>query len=287
MSAMSDLCDGDQVMRLGAVEVRNDIRSSLAPFHALPEYRVRYPDVVVDALCQLYMEYNQAFAPLVEANREWEADYRHCIVGDLPKNLWVQIDMVGLPQHFLDQAPSLDVGRVREMLRGAIFEIENSLAMYQLLERICGRSEFCHRFRSSLDAVRRRHNMPIALLAVTQEKYGLMMGSEFGRDADESISDDEVFELTGFDRFFGPDEFRAHVAENAGGCRYLLYVRSSDPVLKLKKPDVVVEHPLLSDPQMRSIIKSHALTFSVDDPLMDCSCRINDTKAYLGRKARK
>jgi hypothetical protein len=89
-------------------------------------------------------------------------------------------------------------------------------------------------------------------------------------------------ELTGFDTIFHPSDFKAHVEERNGECDYLLYVRSSDPVSKLRKPGEMVNQPLLSDPVMRRIIKAYSLTFNVDNPdETNVTRRINDTKAYM------
>jgi hypothetical protein len=140
---------------------------------------------------------------------------------------------------------------------------------------------FKRRFRDSLDAVRRTHRKPIALLAVTEQKFAAMKAAEFGKVPEDDLSDAEVRERAGFDRFFGPDDFREHVEVNDGECGYLLYVRSSDPIERLKRPDVHVEHPLLGDPELRRIIKENALTMNIDAPEMEEGPRINDTKEYM------
>ena len=271
---------------LGSVLERTDVQSSIGSFHILPKYQIAYPEVVIQALGRLYAEYNQAFIPAMEKNREWNSDYKHCMHAGLPVNFAVQIDMVGLPESFLQAAESMSVEEVLEILRRRTFEIENSLAMYQLLEVCCSNgtdSFFKKRFRPVLSKVRKRHGKKVALLAVTQQKYDAMLTSEFGKQPGEVITDDEVKVLSGFDRFFGPDSFRQYLSENDGKCGYLLYVRSSDPVSKLKDPSAEVEHPLLSDPVMRKLIKAHAVTLNVDAPRMDHSRRINDTKEYQPR----
>ncbi len=267
---------------LGTVVERTDIKSSIGPFRSLSGHRTMYPEVVIRALGELYDEYNKAFTPLVRVNREWESDYQYCIVDGMPTNWGVQIDMVGLPQCFLDTVVDMPVAVVREALRGKIFEVENSLAGYQLLENICSRKKedsfFKTRFRAFLDGLRDRFKKSIALLAVTDEKYRSILEVEFGKN---EVSDDEVRELSGFDRLFGPIEFRQHVEKRGGQSEYLLYVRSSDPVSKLKKPDSVVDHPLLGDPTMRKIIKAYTLTLNIDAPEMEPARRINDTKWYM------
>ncbi len=274
-------------MNLGPIVERQDIPSSLAPFRVLPDYKVRYPKVIVAALGDLFAEYNAAFEPLVEANREWKTDYRFAVTPDgVPANFAVQVDMVGLTEEFLRNAAKMPQKDVRETLRGMIFEIENSLAMYSLLEGGFAwnsrESFFKARYRAVLEDIRRRTSRPIALLAVTDQKLEAMRASEFGKSEGEALTDAEVHKLSGFDRLFGPAEFRGHL-EQRGGCEYLLYVRSSDPVAKLKRPDTAVDHPLLADAAMRRVIKECSVTFNIDDPFWPVgdSRRINDTKWYM------
>ena len=244
-----------------------------------------YPEVVIKALGSLYNEYNHAFKALVNMNREWTTDYQYCTLSDTPLNYCVQVDMVGCSSTFLEEACHMSKEEVREILRGKIFEIENSLAMYQLLAKLFCRDEkssfFEINFRAVLDDLRRRFNKPIALLAVTKHKYDAMLESEFGYSVDGQPTNDKVKELSGFDTFFGPEQFRQHLKDNNGECGYLLYVRSSDPVGKLKDPSFIVEHPLLDDKDMRRVIKANALTFNVDAPEMEYVKRINDTKSYM------
>lgn len=271
---------------LGPVMERTDIASSMGPFLATPEYKIHYPTVVIRALEQLYAEYNEAFRPLIEANREWDTDYQYCVTdAGAPFNRWTQVDMVGLPQGFLSAVADYSEAEIKAVLRERIFEIENSLAMYQLLERIFSErgadTQWAERFRASLGELRAQHGKPVALLAVTQEKYIAMKETEFGKRADEAIAPEEVYALSGFDHFFGPHDFLEHVNARDGKCDYLLFVRSSDPVDKLRKPEFAVEQPLLGDPRIRRIIKAHALTFNVDAPDMDAAARINDTKEYM------
>lgn len=277
------------ISSLGAVSLREDIKSTLGPFQIYPEYKTTYPQVVTQALENLYAEYNQAFRRLVSTNREWDTDYQYCLAPDgTPINSFVQIDMVGLPAGFLEKAATLREENVREALRGRIFEIENSIAMYSLLEYFFSNGTqdtlFKKRFRAGLDDIRQKYGRPIALLAVTDQKYQAMRETEFGKRDSEPLTDDEVREYSGFDKFFSPKEFRRHIEENDGQSDYLLYVRSSDPVAKMKRPDLVIDEQLLADDNLRRIIKANALTFNIDNPNLPVgdSRRINDTKEYLG-----
>ncbi len=241
--------------------------------------------MVIEALYNLYKEYNRAFTYLVAANREWETDYSLCMLDGIPVNHCVQIDMRGLHRTDLEKLAGMPEIAVRGILRKKIFEIENSIAMYQLLEKLFSRngkdSLFKTRFRAILNNLRQKFGKPIGLLALTKEKYDAMLSSEFGKLHGEQITDWEVKDLSGFDTFFGPQQFRNHLIVNNGQCKYLLYIRSSDPVYKLKKPDLVVNHTLLSDSNMRREIKANALTLNVDAPEMEYAKRINDTKDYM------
>lgn len=271
---------------LGSVVERTDIKSSLGPFRTLPDYITTYPKNVVNALSSLYVEYNRVFTFLVAANREWETDYRYCMVDSNGSTNWcVQIDMVGLPESFLKQTSDMSEETIRNLLRHQIFEIENSIAMYQLLENLFPRngcdSFFKTHFRAMLNSLRQRFGNPIALLAVTKPKYDAMLETEFGKCPGEPLTDEEVKELSGFDTFFSPEQFRNYLDVNNGQCKHLLYTRSSDPVDKLKNPDIVVDHPLLSNTTMRQAIKTNTLTLNVDAPEMEYARRINDTKEYM------
>lgn len=268
------------------VEKNTGIKSSLGPFRIMPDYITVYPKVVIEALGKLYKEYNKAFTRLVSANREWEEDYRYCFNDDgVPINWCVQIDMVGLSHEFFDKAKNMPEEDVREILRRRIFEIENSIAVYQLLEKFFARngngSFFKTRYRALLKNIRQKFGKPIALLAVTQLKHEAMLAAEFGKAPEEELTNKEVRELSGFDAFWGPEQFRKYLEANNGQCEYLLYVRSSDPITKLKDPSVIVEHPLLGDAETRRIIKANSLTFNIDDPEMNHDRRINDTKDYM------
>ncbi len=269
----------------GQAQVEN-LKSSIGSVSVLPEYKIKYPDVVIKALSNIYEEYNREFISLVSANRESEADYQYAHgVEGLPENIMVQIDMIGLPEVFLCAASGRSEPEVREALKSGIFEIENSLAMYQLLEKsfagFNGESLFKKNMRQALDEIRAKYGKPIAILAVTEEKLTGIKQAEFGKPIGQALTNQEVTELSGFDALMGPEEFKSHLAANDGECQYLLYVRSSEPIAKLKAPSLEVHNPLLADPEIRRIIKANSLTFNVDAPDMKQERRINDTKAYM------
>lgn len=276
------------IVYLGPTILRSDIKSSEGPFQFLPEYKIQYPEIVSRALINLFVEYNSAFTNLARENREWSTDYQYCFTSNgAALNRWVQVDMPGLTDDFLENSTGLNINKVTKYLRGKIFEMENSVAMYQLSLKSFPQNNqpsiFENRWRFSLDGLREKYGRPIALLAVTQEKYQAMRAAEFGKRKNEPLLDIELAELSGFDRFFGPDEFWQYLIENKGNCGYLLYVRSSDPVAKLKNPNLKIESPLLEKQWIRKIIKANSLTFNIDNPAWPLTDprRINDTKAYL------
>jgi hypothetical protein len=283
--ALRHLLGGEAHQDLGEIRPIQGVRTTLE-LGKVASHAVKYPSVVVGALAELFSEYNHQFQPLVEANREFATDYRYAkdSKGQFA-NAFVQIDMLGLPQQFLVKAAEVDRRIVKDVLRHSIFEIENSLAMYQLLERALtatsGASLFSMQFRRGLDDLRAQHGRPIKLLAVTAEKFEAMRASEFGKAPGEPLSDQEVRELSGFDGLFGPEEFKQHLADHNGRCECLLYVRSSDPPSKLRNPKAQVGSELLDDPRFRKIIKEHSLTFNIDAPHQVREARINDTKGYL------
>ncbi len=169
----------------GAIVERKDIRSSLAPFWVAPEYKIEYSDGLLRALTRVYVDYNEAFSALVSLNREWESDYRHSADprgGTL--NFAVQIDMAAADTEFLRAADAMPERELLPEIRRRIFEIDNSLAMYQLLERLFpAGGDSRRRWRAALDSRREQLGRPIALLAVTEQKYDDMLASEFGRKA--------------------------------------------------------------------------------------------------------
>ena len=271
----------------GAIVERTDIRSSLAPFWVAPEYKVSYSDGLLRALTRLYLEYNEAFSSLVATNREWESDYRHIAdANNRVLNFAVQIDMAAADAEFLRAADIMPEHELLPELRKRIFEIDNSLALYQLLEGLFpagGQSNSRRGWRAALDSLRKQLGRPIAVLAVTEQKYHDILASEFGKKAGEALSDDEVLRLSGFNALWGPQQFLDHLARHRGECTYLLYVRSSDPIQKLRRPEECIEHPLLGDDDLRRIIKANSVTLNIDNPEWAVSDprRINDTKCYL------
>ncbi len=276
-----------QERNLGKREVRFDIPSEIAPFNSFPEYKVAYPNGIKKALTDMYEDYNQAFKTLVEANSEWPEDYQYAMDKEgNPVNYFVRVDMVGLPETYLEDSKAHDEGTVKRTMQGCVFEFENAPAMNNLVTNLFPRdgepSTFKEGLDKTLDGIRDKFDKKIALLAVNDEKCESIKSAELGMKEGETISDERVKELSGFDTFFTPDTFKQYLTENNGECDYLLYVRTSEPTTVLRKPKEK-QASLLEDDAMRKTIKANAITFNIDNPAWDPkdSRRINDTKAYL------
>lgn len=274
---------------LGRPHKRTDIPTTEPHFWMFPERRIIYPEIVQQGLINIYAEYNQVFTAATLRNREQDTNYQYCLTGPngTAVNYFVQIDSVGLPIEFLERADEFTPQQVEDALRKTIFEVENSLARYNLMEGLFAYggqpSIFSENFRAVQEMLRDRFQMPIALLATTDAKFNHMADSEFGVKNGGLVSDARAKRLSGFDRFFSPAEFAEHARATNGDIGYLLYVRSSEPVAKLRKPNIQVDNPLLGDDNLRMVIKDHSITMNVDNPSWGPHDPrvINDTKFYL------
>ena len=286
-----------ETIHMGEAAVRTDIPSSYGEFQAFPEHRVEYPESVVGALGELFSEYNDAVSSLVDQNVEDPTDYQYLRTTGSDgseesggfRNLFIQIDMAGLPESFLETADTLDPDVLKEVLRRRIFELDDSLAMYNMMRGIHSTDEepspFKQQFDAALDRVREETGRPIAVLAVTEEKYQAIMASELGITDGAVPPTRYVRETIGFDRVFGPKEFKQHLEDNGGESTYLVYARTSDPLSKLKRPDQDTTPPpeLLANDKCRAAIRACALTLNVDNPHADPEevIPLNDTKVAL------
>lgn len=267
---------------LGMIVPKNYSKFLSGAFLTLPHYNVIYTTPLINALSQICLDYNKAFDILTHKNKEHESDYQYCVGPAGHVSPIVRIDMAGLDKEFLKASLELSEDDLISKLRGKIFEFENSFGAYQIIQNVGGEESFLKsRFRAVLSAVRAKFGKPIALLAVTEEKFYSMRECEFGKENGESLSNEEILEISGFDAFMGPEDFRKHLKENSNNCEYLLFVRSSNPVHKLKNPAVEISHPLLQDGKIRKIIKANTLTINIDPPTGNFDVMINDTKEYL------
>ena len=127
------------------------ISSSLSPFKMTDNVKP-LSAVAERKLTEIYRRYNEVFIDLYTANRECEDDYRFNFESSGPINHIVQIDTNGGSSNLK-----------------SIFEIDNSIAMYQMLSKI--NPIFYIEWRRLLMYLNQKTGKPIALAAVTQGKY--------------------------------------------------------------------------------------------------------------------
>ena len=265
------------------------LHSALGPFLFAPEYVTTVPLPVVNAIGELVEMNTDTFAHFVSRNTEGDRlAYQHTVVPQRGMvEPFFQVDMVAINQQLLTDAPLLEPSEIVQQLKQTIFEFEPNLAMYELIQTFGGAGALGRNFRADLDILRQRHGKPIAILAPTKEKFAAVLFTEFGVHDSQEVSPETlrqiVQESSGFDTVLGPDDFINHLNERNGDCDFLLYVRPSDPVAKLKDPTTTVDEPLLGDDQIRMIIRRNAITLIIDNPEwgMTDPRRIKDSKVAL------
>lgn len=266
-----------------------DLHSAMGPFLFAPEYETAIPPSVIAAVGHLVEMNTDAFAHLVPRNTEGDSlAYQHCAVPSRGVvEPFFQVDMVATSSDFLTQAAGEDSSQIAAQLKNRIFEFEPSIAMYELIHAFGANGDLGAHFRRDLDVLRLRHGKRIALLAPTAEKFSAVLASEFGLSEHHGLSQEElsdlVKEVSGFDTVLGPDDFIDHLNANDGECEFLLFVRPSDPVAKLKDPTALVNSPLLGDEKLRRIIRRNAITLNIDNPDWGIADprKIKDSKAAL------
>jgi hypothetical protein len=293
--ALNEYILTSEIKDLGQVQRRTDIASSLMPdggFALFRDYKVEYPPVIIQSITELLEECNQAFAKLVEANREWQTDYQYCMDDQgKPINYGFQVDMLGLPEVFLEDCREGKFSKqvIKEVLRNGAYEDENSIAMYGLSGGIFAEGDEPSRYRKvtdqMLDGIRKKTGKQIYLLAVTDQKLDAMRKTEFGKYGVDILTDEDVKKISGFDGLMGPEEFEKHLQDNDGKSKVLFFVRASDPTEKQRNPNYIVEHPLLSNDVYRREIKANSITLNIDNPNLApedaIKQSINDTKLYM------
>lgn len=267
------------------VITRNDIPSSYGKFKIFSNHQIIYPQCIIDALKGICRENERVVSDIAYQHTESPTDYRFLKLNndrDDFINLFVQVDMGGLSDIFLADADKFPPHILSTILKNRIFEIDDSLAMYNLMRDIHsvdGPSSFKTRFDSALEEVRLRTGRKIAILATSDEKYESILRTELGILDGSTPSDDYVRRTIGFDRAFGPSAFKKHLQENENFSKYALYVRTSPSFDDLKNPNGKPISELLVNPTYRRIIRANSLTINVDDPASNVV--LSDSKAAL------
>lgn len=275
-------------IELGRIE-QVHLHSTLGPFAFAPECITTLTSTVIDAIGQLVAENAQVSQLFVSRNTEGDPlAYQHCVMPNgVISEPFFQVDMVATEENLITASEQLDTSTVAEHLRCTIFEFEPSLAMYELIGTFGSGGMLGENLRQHLDLLRWRHGKPIAILAPTQEKFAAVLATEFGLPLDHGLSPAELAEhvqaVSGFDTVLGPEDFMQHMIDTDGHCHFLLFVRPSDPIAKLRDPHVALEHPLLGHDLLRKIIRRNAITLNIDNPEWSATDprRIKDSKAAL------
>lgn len=239
-----------------------------------------YPENVKLALAEIYTEYVQEYQELVRLswnkypesiNKEWKLV--------IP---FVQIDMVYLPEKFLEAVKDYAPWLIKEVLKPFIFEIESSVAYYDLLSKIWTNSWerlwwFAEWFREQLDKIRGITGKKISLLVTSPIKYESIKELEFGVTQWEIPDVTMIREKSGFDSILWPNEFIKYFRRRVSDT--LFYVRASNDASELKSWGTDVLENLLQNEEYRTFIRNHSITTNIDEPGSTFS--INDTKKYM------
>ncbi len=229
-----------------------------------------YPLEVVKALEIILQDYSQAFDEVVRL-RQGNDGYQPACFNGVYRNFGYQIDMVGLSLEELEKFTGADPQEIAQILRTRIFEIENSLAMYNLMSGIFSKTrDYSHEsfFGTNLDSAIKTweiyYGKPLVLSTTTEGKFRAMLLSEFGLENSSSLTPELVRERTGFSDFLSPEDLQ-RLIKQSNIDNYILYMRTSYPTFFLKNPNQKVEIPLLEEGHLVQTIRRRAITFNVDD----------------------
>ncbi|GAB4218622.1 MAG: hypothetical protein Fur009_0220 [Candidatus Microgenomates bacterium] len=242
---------------------------------------VEYPPNVVEAVTLILNHYNSAFDKVLRM-RQPEGSYPLAKFNGEFANLMVQVDMAGLPLRFLEQAKNLSPEEIAELIQRRIFEMENSLAMYNLMRGFGSPdngedpdkpysplSFFGVNFDSYLKILKEYFDKGIFLGTATDAKYEAMATSEFGTFPNDLLSMDKeerkklVKSLSGYDGFLSPNGVETILKKNLP-----IYMRTSYPKVWLIHPgrNTPYNIPLLEDDKIREQLRKLSITPNIDDP---------------------
>ncbi|GIW64436.1 MAG: hypothetical protein KatS3mg092_0369 [Patescibacteria group bacterium] len=242
---------------------------------------VEYPPQIIEAIAQILNDYNCAFSNVLGI-RQPEGSYPLVRFDGNFINLMVQVDMAGLPLSLLEQTQRFSPEELYKLLAPRIFEIENSLAMYNLMRGFGSPdngedpnkpysplSFFGVNFDSCLETLKEYFGKGIFLGTATDAKYEAMATSEFGVFPNDLLNMDSeqrrqwVKLLSGFGGFLSPDGVKKMLGRNVA-----LYMRTSYPKTWLIHPGKNTPYniPLLEDDKIRGQLRKLSITPNIDDP---------------------
>ena len=280
MNWLSDLRDIQQRTQECSLDIiqRNDIPAFDLNWNQVTfsesQRVISYPPQVLRVLFDLYREYTYAFQALLE---EYGMKDAYPLWGI---NCFVQIDMIGLPQDFLDLVYWWNFSDIvlKEMLRRSIFEVENSLAAYSLLRKLGNPSEskFSEKMDILLWELRDTFSARVYLATLSDEKYQWVAMFDCWFKKWDWISDSLVRQNTWFDGIISPRELLNLWDINTNNS--LFYTRASLDRKWLIDPREQVSS--LWYKNFRKYLRNKSLTYNIDDP-EQWAAKLNDTKEYM------
>lgn len=249
------------------------------PPSALREYRIHYPPSLVEAYRIACNTYDQAFMNVVQSHKDWDSDYQYG-----PSTFAYQVDGPAYPDEFLALAASVSPDVLAEFVIARAFEFENNIAAYGLNNRLWPDGTTNQTWHTAIDYLRQKTGKKIAVLAGTEQKLDEMLKSELAIDRDHIPPEDIVRNMTGFDRFMGPNDLQTHFLEHGGqNSKYLYYGRTSEPKSWLKSPNGQLYDGFLGDPDVLRYIRAYAITHNFDNTALPANSPkvITDTKEPL------
>jgi len=242
--------------------------------------RKEYPGNVKLALADIYSDYVKEYQRLVELS--WNTYPMSLNKEGIFYIPFIQIDMVYLPENFLQAAKNSTPQALKAVLKPFIFEIESSIAYYELLSSIGSnntseRNWFANWLQKQLDQVRQDTGKKVSLLVTSQSKYQSVKELEFGVAALAPLVDQRVREKSWFDSLIWPDEFIDYFRMKLSDT--LFYVRASSDANELKSPNNEATKNILEDEEYRNFIRQNSITTNIDNP--NTPFPINDTKKYM------
>jgi len=268
-----------QPVDIGSATQIAPMYESETPPLALREYKVHYPESLVEAYKIACGKYDQQFMKLVQRHKIWGSDYQYA-----PFTLAFQVDGPAYPDAFLKQAEFMNPNILAEFITKRVFEFEANIAAYGLNGRLWPDGTTNQTWHAALEVVRQRTGKRVAVLAGTEPKLDEMTMYEMGITRDQLTSDKAVRDITGFDAFLGPNALLSLYQKHQGNdCPYVFFGRTSRPKSWLRNPNSQIDEGILASSEILRYVRAHAITHNFDDPTLPINhpSIIMDTKEAL------
>lgn len=245
----------------------------------------KYPDSIKVALWILFGRYAREFKNLVNITKDSLTSYQYCYTSGWDLMIpFTQFDITFLPEEFMKRMENIDPMILAEVLSPFIFEIESSIAYYELLSSITQVwnevTSFGQGLREQLNMIRLKTWKKIILLATSNKKFQSIKELEFGVPWISQLDSKIIMQKSWFDGLFWPDDFVSYFNSLDWwiGSDVIFYVRASTDASELKEGWEKSSN-LLENELYRQFIKDNTITANIDAPMSDFP--INDTKKYM------